>query len=773
MTDLNPPIFQLLFTLSPLWFCFGCGCLFFRGLAARNLIGKDWRVCWAFTLLLTGCLCAGITECAGALRQLTRGTVLGAWLAVDAALLAAVVRMHKPTPEKIRAALREGWRQFSMRPATGSLSRGWIITLFVLAAAMALVVGVVALQCPPNVWDSMTYHVPRVMHWLQQHSLADYPTNIIRQLESAPGAEQQTSTLMLLSGNDWALNLPQWWALATCAAMAGLMAERFCGWHFGKTPLDPGKVRFCGLFAALIAMTIPAGIPDAISTQNDYLAAQWVMLLGVFGLLLAQEPANRFYALGVAAAFALGINNKPTMFINAAPFVLGLAVWLLRKSLRMLLTLGLAMAVFALAVNLPWMTRNDRVFHNPLGSQDTRKIQTLADHAPAKLAANILRNLGLYASTPFAPVTDGVHRIFLGLFKAIGEPPQDTGSVWHDTVFYLPPNAEAKNDDGFGGMMTVLPVLLGTVFFLIKFKWKSPLAVYLGLVMAGFALFSGYLKWQPWHPRLHLPFFMMAAPFAGMVLGWVWNRWCVLVAALLLVLNALLVLYYNFQYPIFQLSDERFKTREERYFCRRPELYPGTAEVARDLVSSGVTNVLLKIGGDTWEYPLWVCLKDRGFQGTIEHAFVENESTPLGAPNLDWPGTAVLCEDAEAPALPDFPLTVTYAFNSWSVHYRGKPDNRIKLISNQFLAPVAVRQAARLEIRCNVIDQNGQLVTNNIIRVRTSDFSRDYPLTAGPLVLECPLKPGQNMMGIFLVNPPTPEQRILTLANVTSSLKAP
>lgn len=767
----SPPIFQLLFQLAPLWFCFGCSCLFFRGLAVRKWISADWRIAWAFTVLLMGCVCVGIAEIAGAMHQLTRGPVLGAWLAVDATLLLAVVRMHKPTPEKIRAALRETWGKLLPKSTSSAMPAWWNVTLLAIGVVFVLGVGIIAVQCPPNVWDSMTYHVPRVMHWLQQRSLAHYGTNNIRQLESAPGAELQTTTLMLLSGGDWPLNLPEWFALATCAALASLMAERFLLWHFGKTPLDPRKVRFCGLFAALIAMTIPAGLPDAISTQNDLMSTQWLMLLGVFGLLLAQEPGNRFYAMGAAAAIALGIDNKVTMFINAAPFVAALAVWLLLKSPRILLTLGVCTAVLVLVVNLPWMTRNERLFHSPLGSQATPKLQELEDHAPGKLAANLLRNLGLYASTPFEPVTDVVHRIFLGLFKVIGEPPQDTGSVWMGTTFYLPPNAEAKNDDGFGGMMTVLPVLLAAVFFLIKFKWKSPLLVYLGLVFAGFALFSFYLKWQPWHPRLHLPFFMMAAPFAGMILGWVWNRWCVLTAALLLVLNAVLVLYYNFQYPIYLLSDVRFQTREERYFCRRPELYPGTAELATDLVKAGVTNVILKIGPDTWEYPLWACLKNRGFHGTIQHAFIDNESAPLASPDFDVPGTAIVSEDVPAPSQPGFGLSITY--DNWTAQYRGKPENRMKLISDQTVANVGVQQPARLVIHCTAIDQNGQPVTNNVIRLRTSDFSKDYPLTGAPLDLECPLKAGQNMMGIFLVNSPTPEQRIVTLANFTSRLAAP
>jgi hypothetical protein len=535
--------------------------------------------------------------------------------------------------------------------------------------------------------------------------------------------------------------------------------------------LDAAKTRFCGLFAALVALTVPEGVTQAISTQNDFMSSQWILLLAVFALLLAREPGNRFYAAGVAAAFALGVNNKPTMFIYAAPFAAALGLWAARQSLRLFLTLGVAGAVFALALNLPWMTRNYRVFHSPLGSAATRKMQPLENHAPAKMAANLVRNLGLYSGTPFTPATTALNDILLGFFDLLGEPAQDPGSVWHDTTFTPSHNAEIENGDGFGGIMTALPPLLAAVFFLAKFKWKSPVALYPMLVIAGFALFSGYLKWQPWHSRLHLPFFILAAPFAGMVLGWVWNRWCVLVSALLLVVNALLLLYYNPTYPIHLLSGEPFKTREERYFCWRPALYPCTSELARDLVQSGVTNVLLNIGVDTWEYPLWVCLKNRGFQGTIQHAFVDNESGALEPRDLDLSGTAVLSEDVPPPSPPDFGLTVSY--DNWTAQFRGKAERRMKLVSNRAQAGISVQQACRLELNCDVIDQQGRPVTNNVIIVRTADSSRDFPLASAPLVLECPLKAGPNGIGIFLANPPTAEQGVLTLANVTTKLVAP
>ena len=730
---------------------------------------KDRRISWAFATVAAGLVVVAAAECAGAARQLTARTLFAVWGLADAALLAAVARMHKRG--EIIAGLKGGWRRLRTRVATRPAPPFWNPVLLVLAAGMVLLAGVIALQCPTNVWDSLTYHVPRVMHWMQQRSLSPYPTNILRQLESAPGAELQTATLALLSGDDWALNLPQWWALLACGLLASLMAERFLKWHFGNKPLDEKRVRWCGLLAALIAVTVPQGVTQAISTQNDLLSAQWVMLLAVFGLLLTQEPKNYLYAAGAGGALALGIANKPTMFIYAAPFVPVIALWVLRKSARTMAALGVVTAVLALGVNLPWMTRNYEVFHHPLGSQDTRRIQPLQNHAPAKMGANVLRNMALYASTPFDWSTSVLNHVLGAGFNFVGEPPQDEGSVWHDQTFYFPPRSQVRNGDGFGGIVAALPLLLGALFFLIKFKWNSPLLVYFGLLAAGFALFCGYLRWQPWHQRLHLPFFILAAPFAGMVLGWVWNRWLALTGALLLVLNAVLVLYYNPTYPIFRLSDEPFKTREERYFCWRPDLYPGTAELAGDIVHSGVTNVLLKIGVDTWEYPLWVCLKNQGFQGTIQHAFVDNESGRLGAPDLDLPGTVILTEDATMPPQPDFGLTVGY--DSWNAHFRGKAENRIKLVSNRALLTVAVQQTGHVEIRCNVIDQNGQPVTNNIIRLQTPGFARDYPLTVAPLVMECPLKPGPNMMGLFLVNPPAAEQRVLTLANLTTKFAAP
>ena len=658
--------------LSPIWLCFLACYALFRGMASRNLISGDRRVSWAFTVLLTGFLFVAIPEIASAARRLTPGTVLALWLAVDAALLSAAAgvwfyRPWKRPPHWVARASRP------LRPASRrtlpSVSQppSWNAAMLALVSFFVLAVGAVALWCPTTSWDSLTYHMPRVMHWIQQRSLAHYPTNIMRQVESAPGAELQITSLVLLTGGDLAVNLPQWLAMLTCAVVASFAAERLAAWHFGKDQLAAEKARWCGLLAALVVVTLPAGVVQAISTQNDFLSAQWALLLAAFCLLVAREPGNRFYIAAVAAAFALGVANKPTMFIYAAPFLAALGFWLMRKHWRRLALLVTATAVLTLAVNAPWMARNCAVFHDPLGSQDTRDKEALVDHAPAKITANVLRNAALYAGTPFDWTTGAMNRFLAAGFEFTCEYPQDAGSVWLDQTFTFPVRSSVKNGDGFGGCMASLPVLLAALFFAVKFKWRSPLLIYAGLIFAGFVLFCGLLKWQPWHQRLHLPFFVLAAPCVGVVLGMAWNRWATATAAILLTVNAALVLFYNHAFPIYRMGADPFKTREERYFCEIPQLHAFTAALARDIVGNGVTNVCLKTGGDTWEYPLWVCLKNRGFKGTIRHAFVENE-TRLSSPPPDLENAVILSADAGLTPPPGFGRSVAYG--NWTVNFK-------------------------------------------------------------------------------------------------------
>ena len=197
---------------------------------------------------------------------------------------------------------------------------------------------------------------------------------------------------------------------------------------------------------------------------------------------------------------------------------------------------------------------------------------------------------------------------------------------------------------------------------------RSPLLLYTLLIAAGFVLFCAMLKWQPWHERLHLPFLVLLTPAAAAIIGSRWNKCAVTALALLLTVNAVLVLWHNPSFPLARMSEEQFSTQEGRMFVWRPDLYEPTVALANAVVKSGATNVFLKIGVDTWEYPLWVCLEDRGFTGTIQHAFVDNETGASGGANVEQPGSVVLVQDAAAPALRGY--SAATQFGAWKAYFK-------------------------------------------------------------------------------------------------------
>ena len=140
--------------------------------------------------------------------------------------------------------------------------------------------GVIAVLAPPNNWDSMTYHMPRVAHWSQNGSVAHYPTHILRQLWLGPWAEFAIMHLYLLTGGDRLANLVQWLAFAGCAVGAAVVAGELGGGRRAR-----------GL-AAVACATLPMAIAQASSTQNDLVASFWLLSLGYWVLRFRAAPRS-------------------------------------------------------------------------------------------------------------------------------------------------------------------------------------------------------------------------------------------------------------------------------------------------------------------------------------------------------------------------------------------------------------------------------------------------------------------------------------------------
>ena len=138
-----------------------------------------------------------------------------------------------------------------------------------IGVLLLLVLGIVA---APNNADSMTYHMVRVVHWMQEASVDDFPTHFPPQVYPPPFAEFCILHLQILSGGDRLANLVQWAAmvgsLAGVSYLAGLLGVGLRG----------------QVLAAIVAFSIPMGILQASSTQNNHVVALWFVGLTVWGV---------------------------------------------------------------------------------------------------------------------------------------------------------------------------------------------------------------------------------------------------------------------------------------------------------------------------------------------------------------------------------------------------------------------------------------------------------------------------------------------------------
>jgi hypothetical protein len=504
------------------------------------------------------------TEALSLLRLLTPGTVTAGWLAGT-----AVAGMHF-------------WRRRHTIQITtvpiGAIDRALLAIVVLLVGLL----GLVAVLVPPNTWDSMVYHIPRVAHWTQQASVAHYQTTIPRQTFQPPGASFAVLHLYLLARGDRLANLVQWASMVV--SLLGVSAiTAFLG----------GSVR-ARVLAVVVAATIPIGVLQATTTQNDYVEAVWLVSLAVL-ILARQSPVFIGLALGLA------LLTKGTGYPFAAPLI---AWWCVDaiSSQRLRAVRGIAVvALLAVMLNSGHYARNIAWYGAPLGpGRDGPFVYANERHDLLPVLSVVVRNLAVHAATPWPSVNAWMTRLVERTHVRVGVDANDPLTTWHETQFAVAP-LRFNEDLASNGAHLVLVMFS---FALAIVQRRGKVATYALLVTAGFLAFSDLFRWQPWHTRLELPLFVLAAPVVGLVLQGRQLIGPLLGAAL--VAMAILTIVYNESRPLLGPQSVFIQDRTAQLFANRRHLegaYRASATRLRDL---GCRRIEVWSAGDGAEYPLWV-----------------------------------------------------------------------------------------------------------------------------------------------------------------------
>lgn len=489
----------------------------------------------------------------------------------------------------------------------------------VLTSIIYLITLIISFCYPPNTYDSMTYHLARVGHWIQSGSVEFYPTAILRQLYQAPLAEYSILHLQLLSGNDYFANFPQWISFVACGIAVSLIVKEL-GEDF--------KTQF---LAVVFSATIPMAIVQSTGTQNDLVVSIFVVSFFYYWLRAVKTNSWTDFAL-VGISLGLAILSKGTAYLFCFPIGLafvGVHFWSLKTSLFRINFLKKVVLVLliALSFNVINYGRNYSLFGSPVTSGEDKVSN---ENLTAKMfLANLTRNYAIHLGTKSEMLN---YYIDTSVANFLGEELHNPDSTWMNNKFNV---TFSTHEDSANNPLHLLLITLALLILpFLKGKDRKYIICLVFSVFIGFILYSLLLKWQIWASRLQLPLFILGSVLISIFISKFIKKYSILLVIIFFLLS---ISYLIDSSPRSVINIEGdfalFEgNRQHKYFVNI--FMFGTSYIeASNFVKNQPQrpeNVGLFIGFNDYEYPFWVFLKDDFAQKPfIYHVGVENVSGKL------------------------------------------------------------------------------------------------------------------------------------------------
>ncbi|WP_246497955.1 hypothetical protein [Natronoglycomyces albus] len=575
---------------------------------------------------------------------LTRNHIIAAWLLACIATAATVTwRLRRDQSHAEGSAWPGGKGSTLARLHRSALRRHrlprWHWWTAGVVATIAAGAFILAIASAPNNFDSQTYHLPRIEHWVQQGNVQPWATAIHRQIDINPGAEYLLAHLRLVSGSDAAYNLLQFAA----GIGAIIAASRICA--------QLGGSRNAQVITVGVLATTPEIILQATSTQVDLVTAAWVACLATVSLdarlrdlgylalatgLVAVTKSSGLLAVG----FLLLLWGIRRLIQDSRPSQTG------TRASRYAKTVGASVAIVLIGLIIagPHLWRMQTTFGHPLGPEQLHESITVQSDDPRLWLVNGLKITHTALDTPIQPLSEAHAQLVRAASAILGVDPNDEAITFGSTTW--PVASWYPDEDRAALPITGLAAIIATLALMIRpNRHGTTLATVrrayaLILVLTAIA-FAASVQWQPWINRLYLFLVVLAAPLIGIGIaaalrqasrlrrqppgkgpGVTWataiSRRCkrasILVTVVALAATAALagVLTVAYGYPrrlVGELSV--FATTEsEQRFMRRSHWQEQYEAAASAVADSGAQRVGLVQSNDSWEYPWWLYLPE-------------------------------------------------------------------------------------------------------------------------------------------------------------------
>lgn len=482
-------------------------------------------------------------------------------------------------------------KKWKMPSISGSYWLPIIISVFTLIAAIAY---------PPNNYDVMTYHMPRVAQWLQNHSLACYPTNIDRQIGMAPFNAMIALQSYAPAKFDYFVNLGQWFAYLACMVAISRLAALLNA---------SANMRNA---AIVFAATLPPAIIQASNTDCCLLVSFFILSMAIECIIwirAKEERASTAIIFGLCLGFA--ILSKGSAYPIALPFVCLIAWHCLRHPHRSFIY-GMLAALLVIVINVPHFAR----IMTGEGSMVAGAERNILKHpTPATFLNNVIYN---FVSNHPILLSHGGKEKLANFSEKLGIKQTDT------EIF--PFGALEEPFDYYSTFDTYAPnvgqsIIIIFIFFAVLLKKFHPPLIYSCAVLAAFILFCLVLTWHAWNARIQLSLFLLAAPIAGMYIASLKKAHLRIFIMIALCILAYPPLFECVERPLLPFHFFNKNTTNAMHFLVAPreklffnggseysEAYIGAADF---IASKNPKLVGVNTGSNGLEYPLWNMLYKR------------------------------------------------------------------------------------------------------------------------------------------------------------------
>ena len=586
---------MILLLLIPLACCFlTCRVIF-------TLLPQDGIYTRARMALVYGSLAIGIfivitTELLSYFHGINFSCLIAAWTALLAGLSMVSLRMPAFFPG-VKKLSKEVF-VFCKRNPVALLIPLILIVSFILAVIY-----------PPNNYDSLTYHMARVEHWIQNKSVGHYATHVIRQLIYPPFTEWLIMHLQVLTGTDRFANTVQTLFFGGCILEVSLIIKVLGGKSSHQ------------LLGALFTALLPMGIIQSNTTQNDIVVA-YFSLAFVYCVLTGRKNSNWQQLLFAGIALGLALLTKGTAYL----FCLFFCGWytlellkirkqgvgnLLRTAFRFTLV-----PLIALSINAGHFYRNICLTGSVLGNSS----KGLANEGVNIKAVGFV---GLKNLLNHMPVSKNTKNRVIDMGRKWGVDVNDPGYSTN-TIDWMMEGFSFHEDYAQNFWHTLLVGFSIILLLSHKKMYRHPLdsmSLYVFTLVGIAGLFCFLFKWQPWSNRLETTLFMYSCVLLGMTIA-NFPRWGQIISILPAAFFALMALAYSTRHPLLPVSQSIFRNSYDSF------IYPGEFSICNKYIDTCTsTSFGLYIGADSPDYPYYKMLAEsQKGRRIMKHMFVDNES---------------------------------------------------------------------------------------------------------------------------------------------------